>query len=69
MDKYLERNKMNQQPDLDKMSVTELKSLAYDCMAIVEQQRTNLQVINQKIAEKSQNGQPDPKPMQPKEDK
>lgn len=37
----------------DQMSVTELKAMVYDCMAIKEQQDVNIKILNQKIAEKS----------------
>ena len=36
------------------MSVMELKSLAYDVLAIIQQQQNNLQAINAEIAKRSQ---------------
>jgi hypothetical protein len=38
--------------DIDKMTLSELKELAYDQMVILQQTQTNLQVINNRIQEK-----------------
>ena len=35
------------------MSVEQLKSMAYDTLAIIEQNQRNLQLLNQEIAKKS----------------
>lgn len=40
--------------DITKMTVTELKALAYDTFAQIEQAQKNLQAINQEIAKKLQ---------------
>lgn len=53
-------NNMN----IDTMTITELKALAYDLLASIEASQRNLQVVNQEIAKKSQ---PAVEPM--KEDK
>lgn len=38
--------------DLEKMSVVELKAMAYDILARIEQEQKNLQVLNQLMAKK-----------------
>lgn len=38
--------------DLKTLSVTELKALAYDCLATMENIQKNLSAINQEIAKK-----------------
>ena len=40
--------------DITKKSVEELKALAYDQMAMLEQTQANLQAINAEIARKTQ---------------
>jgi hypothetical protein len=40
--------------DINKMTLEELKVLAYDQLALLEQTKNNLQVINQKINERSE---------------
>lgn len=42
------------QIDITKLTVTELKALAYDALSTIEMQQRNLQAINQEIAKKSQ---------------
>lgn len=46
-----------EQLDITKLSVTELKSLAYDEMARLEICQTNLRAINQEIAKRNQQSQ------------
>jgi len=38
---------------LNEMTINELKVLAYDTLAIIEQQQNNVRMINMKIAELS----------------
>lgn len=45
---------MTQQVDLDALTVNELKALAYDCLAIINKQQQNLQMIEQVIYQKQQ---------------
>ena len=54
---------MNQNTDINKMSILELKALAYDVGVVYEQSRHNLGVINKKIEELSV------EPVDPKEGK
>ena len=42
------------QPNISEMDVQSLKALAYDVLAIIQQQQNNLQAINAEIAKKSQ---------------
>lgn len=44
------------QTDITKMTVQELKALAYDQISLLEQTKLNLQLIQQEIAKKGQNG-------------
>jgi len=44
---------VHQGMDLEKMTVQELKVLAYDLIALGEQTQKNLQIVNQKIQQKS----------------
>jgi len=39
--------------DLKKLDVKELKAMAYDTLARLENEQTNIKVLNQLIAEKS----------------
>ena len=43
------------------MSVEQLKSMAYDTLAIIEQNQRNLQLLNQEIAKKSGEKTDEPK--------
>jgi hypothetical protein len=44
--------------DVKKLDVKEIKALAYDQLAILEQTQKNLQILNQVIAEKSKPAEP-----------
>lgn len=46
---------------LKALDVKELKAMAYDQLALVEQTQQNLRIINQVIAEKSQPKKEEPK--------
>lgn len=46
------------QVDLSKLTVDQLKSLAYDQMAVIEQSQRNLQALNQEIANRGQQKPP-----------
>ena len=39
------------QPDIEKMSVTELKALGYELIGLLEQTQNNLRIVNQKITQ------------------
>lgn len=39
--------------NIKEMSVEKLKAMAYDAVAIIEQNQRNLQLLNQEIAKKS----------------
>ena len=43
------------------MSIDQLKSMAYDTLAIIEQNQRNLQLLNQEIAKKSTEKPDEPK--------
>ena len=43
---------VQQQVDLTKMSLTELKALAWDQLALVEQHQANVRMINQEIGKR-----------------
>ena len=45
-------------PDITKMSVTELKALCYDHMALIDNSNKAIQIINQEITRKLQNPTP-----------
>lgn len=51
------------QPNLDLMSVTELKALAFDQLVQIEQCQVNIKTLNQKIADKSK-AKPQEKPLE-----
>lgn len=45
---------MTQQIDLNALSINDLKALAYDCIAVINKQQQNLQMIDHVILEKTQ---------------
>ena len=45
---------MTQQVDLKTMSITDLKALAYDCLATLQKIQGDLNLVNQEITTKSQ---------------
>jgi hypothetical protein len=51
--------------DLDKMTVTELKALKCDLYEVGEQNRINIQIVNDKIQKKQRAEQA---PVEPKEE-
>ena len=58
--------------DINKLTIQELKALAYDQMAQLEQTQAGLKFINQKIVEKSQEKEVKPKQekeVKPKQEK
>ena len=54
---------MEQKP-FEQMSITELKALAYDQLAIIERSQQNMQRINARIAELSQQEAEQPEPLE-----
>lgn len=40
--------------DISKLSVTELKALAYDVLVVMEQNQNNLKIINAEIQKRNQ---------------
>jgi hypothetical protein len=48
-----------QQIDITKLSVTELKALAYELVVQVETARQNLSVVQQELAKRAQAPKPD----------
>ena len=48
----------NQQIDITKLPMAELKALAYDIIAAKENAERNLQMVNQEIAKRLQSAQP-----------
>lgn len=40
--------------DISKKSDTELKALAYDCLAIIEANQNNLRLINEELARRQE---------------
>jgi hypothetical protein len=49
---------MQNQIDITKLPMAELKAMAYDILAAREQADRNLQVVNQEIAKRIQSAQP-----------
>jgi hypothetical protein len=47
-----------EQKKIEEMNVVELKALAYDQLALLEQTQKNIQVINQMISKKTQENKP-----------
>lgn len=45
---------MNKPLDIATMTITELKALAYDCLAIIEQNQANLRALNLEIQKRDQ---------------
>ena len=62
-------NFINGQPDLNSATIQELKALAYDGIAVIQNAQSQLDAINQVIAQKSRQEQEEQaKKMQEKEE-